>query len=158
MKTRTRLATVAACILLGGAIAPGGAAAVDINVNLGAYPPPPSVVFEREPEIVVVPSTRVYYVPRSSDYDLYRYGDRWYLNRNGYWYRARTYRGPFSALEPSRVPGIIIGLPAEYRRHPAHPHGGPPGQLKKGGNGPHGRPNEHGAGQHPHSNKGGKKK
>jgi hypothetical protein len=22
-------------------------------------------------------------------------------------------------------------VPAQYRRHPAHPHGGPPGQLKK---------------------------
>jgi hypothetical protein len=145
---KTQLVSLAACILLGGAVTPRGVGALDINVSIGAYPPPPSVVFERVPETVIVPGTQVYYVPRSSDYDLYRHGDRWYLNRNGYWYRAGTYRGPFSALEPSRVPGVIIGLPAEYRRHPAHPHGGPPGQLKKGA----------GGGPPAHSSKGGKRK
>lgn len=147
MENRGRFATLVAAIVLGGAVGSGRAGDVDINVNLGGYPPPPSVIFDREPEIVVVPSTEVYYVPRASDYDLYRYGDHWYLNRNGYWYRAKTYRGPFLALGASKVPRMIIGLPTKYRRHPTHPHGGPPGQLKK-----------HGAGPHGHSSKGGKKK
>jgi hypothetical protein len=131
LATGALMATVAA---LGGAATPAAAAvSADINLRIGSRPAP-VVVFDREPEVVLVPRSRVYYVDRQ-DYDLYRYGRYWYINDGGYWFRASSYRGPFVSLKVGRVPRQIVVVPARYRRHPAHPvhpHGGPPGQIKKG--------------------------
>jgi hypothetical protein len=101
----------------------------DVNIRLGNRPAP-MVVFEREPDVVLVPSTRVYYVD-GLDYDLFRYGQYWYINDSGYWYRARNYRGPFAQIGFNYVPRPIIVVPGRYHRHPLHPLGGPPGQMKK---------------------------
>ena len=101
----------------------------DINLRIGDRPAP-VVVFEREPDVVLVPSTRVYYVA-GLDFDLFRFGRYWYINDDGYWYRSRHYRGPFRAVHWDNVPRSIYGVPARYHRHPWHPHGGPPGQMKK---------------------------
>jgi hypothetical protein len=101
----------------------------DINVHLG-NPPAPVVVFDREPDVVLVPNTRVYCVA-GLDYDLFRYGQYWYMNDRGYWYRARNYRGPFAAIHYEFVPRPIVYVPARYHHHPMHPLGGPPGQMKK---------------------------
>lgn len=111
----------------------GGAQAgvsADINLHVGDRRAP-VVVFDREPDVVLVPRTRVYYVS-GLDYDLFRYGRHWYINDGGYWFRARHYRGPFVAVAYERVPRTIFSVPARYHRHPWHPHGGPPGQMKKG--------------------------
>ena len=56
------------------------------------------------------------------------YGVFFYISRGGYWYRARSYRGPFRVCEVRYVPRAILNVPGRYWRHP---HGGPPGQLKK---------------------------
>src|SRR5262245_10659179 len=45
------------------------AAAVTLHVLVGDAPPPPAYVFDSEPEVIVVPQTRVYYVPER-DFDL----------------------------------------------------------------------------------------
>lgn len=140
-RTRTRALAVAATGVLVAAVATLGAPATpaqaavsaDINVRIGPRPAP-VVVFDREPEVVLVPRSRVYYVDHDS-YDLYRYGRYWYINDSGYWFRASSYRGPFVNITLARVPRQIVVVPARYRHHPArpvHPHGGPPGQLKKG--------------------------
>ena len=112
---------------------PGAAPSVsaDINIRLGDRPAP-VVVFDEEPEVVLVPRSRVYYVEHRG-YDLYRYGRYWYINDDGYWFRAAGYRGPFVGIELRHVPRSITVVPDRYRHHPihpAHPHGGPPGQLK----------------------------
>ena len=101
----------------------------DINGHIGDRPAP-VVVFDREPDVVLVPRSRVYYVDHDG-YDLYRYGRYWYINDDGYWFRASSYRGPFLSITVGRVPRSIVVVPARYRRHPVHPHGGPPGQMKK---------------------------
>ena len=101
----------------------------DINVHIGDRPAP-VVVFDREPDVVLVPRSRVYYVDHDG-YDLYRYGRYWYINDDGYWFRASSYRGPFLSIAVGRVPRSIVVVPARYRRHPVHPHGGPPGLMKK---------------------------
>ena len=101
----------------------------DLNVHFGSRPAP-VVVFEREPDVVLVPSSRVYYVG-GLDYDLFRYGQYWYINDGGYWYRARNYRGPFGPIRFETVPRQIVVVPGRYHRHPMHPHGAPPGQVKR---------------------------
>jgi hypothetical protein len=115
------LATVATPALAG--------VSADINLHVGD-PPAPVVVFDREPDVVLVPNTRVYCVG-GLDYDLFRYGQYWYINNGGYWYRARNYRGPFGEIRYESVPRPIMFVPARYHRHPMHPLGGPPGQMKK---------------------------
>jgi hypothetical protein len=138
-KPKVRAWSIAAALAAFAAVA----GAVDFQVNIGVPPPPPTMVFEREPEVVLVPRTHVYYVPKVVDYDVYRVGSYWYANRDGYWYRARSYRGPFAFVEHRYVPQQVFVVPVEYRRHPGHPHGGPPGQMKKMYDG-------HGHGKHEH--------
>ena len=107
------------------------AARADIawNLNISNAPPPPVVVVREQPHMILVPNTTVYMVNDDSyGYDYFRYGVFWYISRGGYWYRARSYRGPFRVVEVRYVPHAILNVPGRYWRHP---HGGPPGQLKK---------------------------
>lgn len=85
-----------------------------------APPAPPPVVFRQEPEVILVPNTRVYYVP-DLKYDLFRYGRHWYINSGGHWYRARGYSGPYEYLDYGRVPSTILRLPDKYHRQPMRP-------------------------------------
>ncbi len=85
------------------------------------------MTYQSEPPVEIVPETQIYYAP-NPDYDLYRYDGYWYVNRNGYWYRARSYRGPFGPIVYDRVPHAIIAIPGSYHHHPMHPaswHRGP---------------------------------
>jgi hypothetical protein len=101
-------------------------ASARVNVTVGIeLPPPPVVEFQVEPNVVVVPQTHVYYAPAVTEYDMYRYGPYWYINRSGYWYRSRAYRGPYTAVEYRYVPRQVVVVPARYRHHPPHPHGKP---------------------------------
>ena len=101
-----------------------------VSLNIGNAPPPPVVVIREEPRVLVVPGSTVYVVDdRRIDYDFFRYGVYWYVFNDGYWYRARSYRGPFSVIAVKYVPRSIINVPAKHWKH--HPHGGPPGQMKK---------------------------
>jgi hypothetical protein len=118
------VSALAAALLL-GTLAPTSAANVNIGVSIGSAPPPPVFVFEDEPEVILVPRSRVYYVGHS-DFDLFRYGRYWYINRGGWWYRARSYSGPFAYLEYAKIPVEIVRVPGKYHRHPL---GGPPGQT-----------------------------
>ncbi len=100
------------------------------SVTIGNAPPPPVVVFRQEPRVVVVPGSTVYVLHEDDDcdYDVFRYGVYWYIFNDGYWYRARTHRGPFAAVSARYVPAAIANVPPRYWRHP---HGGPPGQMKR---------------------------
>jgi len=124
-----RVLVLAAALTLVQAAGADTRVSADLNVHLGSRPAP-VVVFEREPDVVLVPSSRVYYVG-GLDYDLFRYGQYWYINDRGYWYRARNYRGPFGQIRYDTVPQQIVVVPERYHRHPMHPHGGPPGQMKR---------------------------
>jgi hypothetical protein len=101
------------------------ATSLDINLHVGNPPPPPRFVFEDEPDVVLIPQTRVYYVP-GPRFDLFRYGRYWYINNGGWWYRAYHYRGPFTYIQYDRVPVTILRVPPKYHRHPL---GGPPGHT-----------------------------
>jgi hypothetical protein len=95
---------------------------VGVQIQIGDRYRGGEVVFRSEPDVVVVPSTRVYYV-RDYDHDAYRYGSYWYFVDNGYWYRARSWRGPFVHVGFMSVPRPIRVVPVNYRRHW---RGGPP--------------------------------
>src|SRR5258708_11849725 len=78
---------------------------VGISVNLGNAPPPPAIAFRSEPRMVVVPNSTVYVVEdETADCDMFQYGVYWYAFNDGYWYRARSYRGPFRVVGPRFVP------------------------------------------------------
>jgi len=52
-----------------------------------------------------------------ADCDVFRDGGFWYSYSNGYWYRARSYRGPFAFVDVRMVPRRIFAVPAERWRH-----------------------------------------
>jgi hypothetical protein len=127
-----RLSLWMAC--LGVTVALSGAAStamartdVSINLRIGDPYRGPRLVFRDEPDIVLVPGTRVYYV-RDYDYDIYRYGSYWYYTYDGNWYRARRYDGPFVFVGYNSVPRAVTYVPVKYRRHwrqapPGHAYG-----------------------------------
>lgn len=100
---------------------------VSVSLRIGEPYHGPRLVFEDEPDIVIVPGTRVYYV-RDYDYDLYRYGSYWYYNYDGGWYRARRYNGPFTYVGYRAVPRAVAYVPVRYRRH-WRDASGPPGHA-----------------------------
>jgi hypothetical protein len=120
---RTILAAVAA-IALAGAAAGAAAAAVAVDIHVGIATAP--IRFGHAPRVMVVPNSDVYYYYGAPQYDVYRYGRFWYVNRGGVWFRARSHRGPFVSIAFARVPRAIVVLPARYHRHPIrgdHRHG-----------------------------------
>ena len=86
------------------------------------------VVLRDEPVLLRVPDSRVYVV-RNSGIDMFRYGSTYYAMRDGWWYRSSSPRGTYRIIDVERVPRAILVTPANHWRN--HPHGGPPGQLKK---------------------------
>ena len=103
---------------------------ISVQLNIGNAPPPPVVVYEEPPPMMIVPGSTVYLVsdPRCG-YDFFRFGVYWYIWNDGYFYRARTYRGPFRVVEARYVPAAIWNVPSKHWKR--HPHGGPPGLTKK---------------------------
>jgi hypothetical protein len=102
---------------------------VGISVNLGSAPPPPVVVYARQPRLVAMPGSMVYVVDESDcDYDFFHVGASWYIYRSGYWYRGHGYRGPYETIAVREVPPGIFRVP---ERRWKHPHGGPPGRMKR---------------------------
>ena len=122
---------IAALTLLGLAAAPASADTYfGFQIGIGNAPPPPRIVFVHEPRCELVPETRVYRVAgEDPGCDVFRSGDWWYCCKDGYWYRARSHRGPFAVVDVRSVPRAVLTVPPARWRH--HPHGGPPGQWKK---------------------------
>ncbi|MBI5100935.1 MAG: hypothetical protein HZA16_02395 [Nitrospirae bacterium] len=81
---------------------------VGIGVNI------PSFRFAAPPHLVVVPGTYAYFAPET-DVDIVFFNGYWYRTYEGRWFRARGYNGPWGVIAPSRVPGVLIELPRDYR-------------------------------------------
>lgn len=86
------------------------------QIGINDAPPPPRVYFRERPRVVFLPQTRVYVV-RDAGYDMFRYGRYWYVSDDGYWYRSRSYRGPFRVVDARHVPRPIYMVPANHWRH-----------------------------------------
>jgi hypothetical protein len=84
---------------------------------------------EGEPQLQLVPNTTVYYVP-GTDYDMYRYGNYYYVN-NGYsWYRSTTVGGPYVQVATPKVPQQIVVVPTTYRHYEVKGKGKDPWMTK----------------------------
>jgi len=75
-----------------------------------------SLSFRSRPDVVLIPSSRVYYA-QDADEDLYFYDNAWYCVQDGVWYASDSYQGPFAAIGFSSVPYEIRNVPGSYRRH-----------------------------------------
>ena len=95
-------------------------AEVSIDIGIGIPAPPPPIVIHRPPPVVVIPKTYVYYPP-DVEADIFFYHGYWYRPHHGHWYRSRGYDGQWVYIGPREVPGVLFGLPPDYRHHG---HGG----------------------------------
>ncbi len=124
------LLTLAFGLVLAGSAAAETQVYYGFHVGISNAPPPPRIVYREAPEVVLVPGSQVYVVEDDQfDCDVFRVGPYWYAQDDGYWYRARSYRGPFTAIDVRRVPRAVFSVPARNWRH--HPHGGPPGLTRR---------------------------
>jgi hypothetical protein len=89
------------------------AISADINIHVGDRAP--VGYFYSEPRGYLIPDYNVWYYQNSS-YDMYRYGNVWYMNDGGYWYSARSWRGPFVGIRFESVPSRIVRVPTRYHR------------------------------------------
>jgi hypothetical protein len=121
--------------------APPAYGGVDVNVNLGipvgvAVAPAPVVVapqpvyVQQPPEMVLIPSSSVYFAP-GVGVDLFFYSDRWWNRRGDRWDRASGYNGPWTAVGRRHVPAPVYRVPANYRTVYVHERPVPYGQWKK---------------------------
>lgn len=126
--TRTLLRWALPALL---ACAAPGATYLGFTVGVeGAPPPPPPVAVD--PVLVPAQGTAVYVVEDPGvPYDMFRFGATWYLYSDGYWYQGPSYRGPFAVVDVRYVPREVVMLPQGHWKH--HPHGGPPGQMRRRG-------------------------
>ena len=114
-----------------GAGTPGDAAAeVRVNVNIG----PPPIIVREPPAVVMVPGSRVYFVPHVS-FDLFFYDGYWWSPRGDRWYRSRAYNGPWRVVSRRAIPGPVYRVPRDYRRVYVRENRIPYGQWKKEGRG-----------------------
>ena len=82
----------------------------DINLHFGHRAP--RVFYTYEPRVELVPYTEDVYYVGGPDYDMFRYGDWWYVcNEEGAWFRAPSYRGPFVSVSFRGVPYEIVNVP-----------------------------------------------
>jgi len=117
MRSKLTAASLAIGTALLLATAPARAE-VNIHVDIGNAPPPPRIVFREEPHMVYVPDSRVYVVEQPNwDYDTFHYGVYWYVCNDGFWYRSRSYRGPFVVIREEVVPTAIWRVPAQRWHH-----------------------------------------
>ena len=96
-----------------------------------AAPAAPVVIFRTAPRWDVIPGTLVARVRDNErpDYDLFRYGSRYYAYDNGYWYRSARLDRPFVVINERSVPIAIAAVPHDQWRsyppgwmNPKNPH------------------------------------
>ncbi len=105
---------------------------VGVSILIGNAPPPPRVVYMEEPRWTYIPEERVYVVDDDDlGYDYFRYGAFVYIYNDGYWYRSRSYRGPFVAIRREYVPRPIFFVGDNRYHWRQHPNWVPPGHRRE---------------------------
>jgi hypothetical protein len=141
MKTRIPVA-LAVFVLAGFAMNAGPAhAGTNVSVNVGlpvpvaVVPAPvvvaPQPVYVQQPhEMVLIPSSSVYFAPGVS-VDLFFYNNNWWNRQGDRWYRGGGYNGPWTAVGTRYVPAPVYRVPANYRTVYVREKPMPYGQWKK---------------------------
>jgi hypothetical protein len=89
------------------------------NISIGNAPPPPRIYahphwrYVSGPDVYVIADERL-------PYDMFRYGDYYYVYNDDFWYRSPRPRGPFRAIRVDYIPQPIWAMSYEpdYRwRH-----------------------------------------
>jgi hypothetical protein len=81
-------------------------------------PAAPRIVLRTAPRWRMVPNTRIYVATNTStEYDLFRVGNAYYLYDDGYWYRGTRLNGAFVVTSEDRVPREFIRVPRSQWRH-----------------------------------------
>jgi hypothetical protein len=101
-----------------------------VNVNIGIFAPPPAFRIHTPPPVVVIPGTYIYAIPDIAVEILF-YQGYWYRPHEGHWYRGKSYNGPWTYLDPPRVPRALFDLPPGYYRIPPGHEKIPYGHFKK---------------------------
>ena len=129
MKTRTSYLTVFAALFFVLTVpATQSEAGVNVNVEEGGVNVNvgeggvqvsvgnnlPAVRFAAPPDVVVIPGTYVYVVP-DNDVDVLFYQGYWWRPYEGHWYSSDDYNGPWSYIEPGKIPRELRALPQDYR-------------------------------------------
>ena len=86
------------------------------DVRVVRYGERTDFVLDSAPNMSIIPGSNVYFMRDQADYDLYRYGNSYYLVDDGYWYRAPSWRGPFIRIRATAVPSAVFSIPAGYRK------------------------------------------
>src|SRR3989442_8640223 len=118
---RPTLAVGVALLALAAGASMAGPAQAHVNVNIGV--PGPPIVVPAPPRLVIVPSTPVFYAPEV-EYNYFVYENQHYIFRDGRWFAARTYRGPWRLVAIDRIPRPVAAVPVAYYKVP-------PGHAKK---------------------------
>lgn len=105
-----------ACLLLAGA---AFAADNRVRSDLHNAPALPRHLFVEPPTVRSFPGESVVVVndSRAADLDCFRYQGFYWAFRDGFWYRAPSWRGPFAAFDPRRVPMVFYQMPADRWKH-----------------------------------------
>jgi hypothetical protein len=113
-----RASTLLPLLVLAGSLAPTALLADTSRDRLADAPPPPFYRLPTSPQLAMVAGSQVQIVDdRRVPDDEFRYGVFWYVYRDGWWYRARHWNGPFAAIEPRDVPRAIITVPESRWKH-----------------------------------------
>lgn len=115
--------TILSTVLLASGCATDGAYSARVEISNA---PPLRIGWISRPAYAV--EYRGVYVVDShaydADCDIFQYSGNWYAYTGGYWYRARSYDGPYLAIQVTRVPDRIFDVPQRHWKR-GHPYGAP---------------------------------
>ena len=120
MKTLGRLLLSLAVLLCAEGIFPVQSPAEYVDIGVLA-PPPPLAVTSPPMMAVILTSPYIYFAPDVHD-DVFFCMGYWYRPHVGYWFRARSYRGPWKYIDRSVVSPVLLTLPHDYRKSMSPEH------------------------------------
>ncbi len=130
MKTFARMAMVVIILFCLWGLLPAQSAA-QVSVSIGVFAPPPPLVVAGPPVMAVIPGTTYVYFSPDVPQDIFFHSGYWYRPHEGRWFRAPSYRGPWTYVDRRLVAPAIVSLPRDYRHIPPGHQKIPYGQLKK---------------------------
>ncbi len=78
------------------------------------------------PVLNLVPNSTVMYYGTAPDYDLYKFGNVYYINNGSTWYQADVVGGPYKRVNYNKIPRELTVVPVDYRRYEVRPNGKDP--------------------------------